>query len=253
MPMMGHADDRLRWFENGMAPPDRPLRLVCFPHAGASAFIFHEWHALIRGSIGVVPMQLPGRGERLREPPLRRLAPLLRAACAALLPLTDRPFALFGHSVGALIAFELARLLEREHGRTPEHLFVSGRGAPDRPSTRGNIHHLPSEAFVAALKAYNGTLRGLLDNPEALELFLPILRADLELVETYIYVSGPPLSCPITVFGGEEDDTVRPEDLEAWRWHTTRGCSMHLLPGDHFFVTTAPREVVRVIDEALRP
>lgn len=251
--MTGNDTDPKRWFECGLAPSDRPVRLVCFPHAGASAFIFREWHALMPASVGVVPMQLPGHGERLREAPFKRLGPLLRSVCAALLPALDRPFALFGHSVGALIAFELARLLEGEHGRRPEHLFVSGRGAPDLPSPRGDIHRLPPAAFVMALCEYSRSVRGLLDDPEAMELFLPILRADLELAETYGYVPRPPLSCPITVFGGEEDETVPPEQLSGWRRQTVRTCAIHMLPGDHFFVITAHRDVVGTIAEALRP
>jgi surfactin synthase thioesterase subunit len=243
--------DSLRWFERGAPPPDTPLRLVCFPHAGASAFVFRDWHALAPPGIGVASMQLPGRGERLREPAVRRLGPLVRAAGEALRPYLDRPFALFGHSVGALVAFELARLLAREYGRVPERLFVSGRPAPDRPPARRPIHDLPTPAFIDALKDFDPTLRGLLEDPEALELFLPILRADLEVSETWSYQPGAPLDCPITVFGGDADRTVSRDDLEGWRRCTTHECAIHVLPGDHFFVMTRQREVLRTIDRAL--
>lgn len=215
--------------------------------------MFRDWHALVPPSIGVVPIQLPGRGERLREPLLKRLDEVVQSARQAVLPLLDRRYALFGHSVGALIAFELASVLERENGRPPEHLFVAGRGSPDRPASRPPKHQLSRAEFVAALREFSPTLRGLLEDPEALDLFLPILRADLEISDTYVYRSRPPLSCPITAFGGTADDTVGADDLAGWRQHTRSGCTIEHFPGDHFFVTTAPWRVVRAIEGALHP
>jgi medium-chain acyl-[acyl-carrier-protein] hydrolase len=248
---MAEQSHDLRWFDRCLLPPDRPLRLICFAHAGASAFVFRDWQKLMPPAIGVVAIQLPGHGERMRECPERRIAPLLRDICAAALPFLDRPFALFGHSMGAVIAFELARLLECDHHLTARHLFVSGHRAPSCPGVRSKIHHLPSPAFISALKQYSDTLGGLLDDPEALELFLPILRADLELLETYIFRPGPPLSSPITVFGGEDDSSVPLSDLDEWRLQTVAACTIQVLPGDHFFVTADQHRVVRLIDQAL--
>lgn len=252
-PVVGLVGGGLRWFEKGVAPPDRPLRLICFPHAGASAFVFSEWHKLLPESIGVLPIQLPGRGERMGESPYRRLTSLLDDICPAILPFLDRPFALFGHSLGALIAFELAKRLEFQHSCVAKHLFVSGHRDPTCPAMHEDLYRLPTPAFVSALRQYSTTLCGLLGDPDALDVFLPILRADFELLETYVYEPGLPLSCPITVLAGRDDISVPHEHLAQWRLQTTVACSIHTLSGDHFFVMTNRGRVVQLIGETLRP
>jgi medium-chain acyl-[acyl-carrier-protein] hydrolase len=229
------------------------MRLLCFAHAGASGFFFRTWQGAMGQAIDVVPIHLPGHGNRLREAPFNRLLPLVDAACDALRPLVDRPFALFGHSVGAAIAFEIARRLENTSGRPAHHLFVAGRAAPDCPRRQPRIHHLPTRRLVAALRDRGGVPAAILDSPEALDLFMPILRADLAISETHSYLAGPPLNCPITVFGGIDDQWVRVEDLDTWARHTSRACDVCTLPGDHFFVATEREAMLHIIEAHLRP
>lgn len=172
--------------------------------------------------------------------PFTQLEPLVQVIAEVLLPYLDKPFALFGHSMGAVVSFELARLLRRQYKREPLHLFVSGRRAPQIPSSQACIHTLPEVAFLDKLRRLNGTPTAVLENVELMQLLLPTLRADFAVIETYIYAAEPPLSCPITVFGGLQDDEVGLDDLQAWRQHTNACFSLQLFPGDHFFLHSAP-------------
>jgi medium-chain acyl-[acyl-carrier-protein] hydrolase len=166
-------------------------------------------------------------------------------------PYLDLPFAFFGHSMGALIAFELARHLARRQARGPMHLFVSGRAAPQLPDEGPPIHHREYEAFVEELRHLNGTPAEVLQNPELLELLLPRLRADFALCETYRCPAGPPLRCPLTAFGGLEDDVTR-EELRAWESQTVGPFTLQLFPGDHFFLHRSRQGLVEAIVQALR-
>jgi medium-chain acyl-[acyl-carrier-protein] hydrolase len=167
------------------------------------------------------------------------VAPLVEVLAKSLRPKLDRPFAFFGHSLGSLVAFELSRRLKRDYGLEPTRLFVSGCGAPQIPAPRKILHTLPPAEFRKELHRLNGTPAAVLDNDELMELLLPTLRADFSLCETYTYFAEPPLTCPITVLGGLSDDTVRHQDLDAWREQTTGPFRLHLLPGDHFFLHSA--------------
>lgn len=216
--------------------PRAALRLFCFPYAGGAAHIFRGWPDGVPHAVEVCAVQYPGRGSRLAERPFTDLHQLVRAFVQPLLPLLDRPFAFFGHSMGAAIGFELAHLLREEHGLEPAHLFVSGRRAPQLPRTALNTYLLPDDELLAELRQLNGTPGEVLDNPELMQLLLPILRADFELIQTYTYAPKSPLGCPLTAFGGLRDDEARREQLEAWREHTTARFSLLMFPGDHFFL-----------------
>jgi medium-chain acyl-[acyl-carrier-protein] hydrolase len=150
----------------------------------------------------------------------------------------DKPFAFFGHSMGAVISFELTRYLRREHGIQPCQLFVSGNPAPQVPPREPPIYDLPQSEFLNEIRQLNGTPPELLDHPELMSLLIPMLRADFKLVQTYVYSAESPLDCPITAFGGLDDEKVTREDLDAWREQTTGNFSIHMLPGDHFFIQT---------------
>ena len=212
------------------------LRLFCFPYAGAGALIFRKWSDALPHDIEVCPIQLPGRGTRLTEPPFTKLPCLIEALARALVPLLDKPFAFFGHSLGALIGFELARQIRRQHGLHPVRLFASAGRAPQIPHRAPPIHTLPDNQFLAELRRLNGTPRELLDHEELMEVMLPILRADFALYETYLYSTEPPLNCPISAFGGLQDRRVSASDLEAWRSQTSASFSLRMFPGDHFFL-----------------
>ena len=181
-------------------------------------------------------MQLPGRESRFREAPFTRMSDAVEQAAGVLERHLDLPFALFGHSMGAILCFELARLLRSRYGVGPIHLFVSARRAPQFPDPRPPLHPLPDARFIAEIdRRYNGLPREVLANTELMELLLPMLRADVQMIETYAYEPDLPLDCPITAFGGLEDNDLRIEDLDGWRAHTNSHFEAKLFPGDHFF------------------
>ena len=195
-------------------------------------------------------MQLPGREQRLREPLFTQLNPLIDTLVEALLPYLDLPFAFFGHSLGAIICFELARQLRRQKYLTPLHLFVSGRRAPQIPDLQP-IHQLPKALFIEQLRRYNGTPEAVLQNNELMELLLPILRADLAINETYRYQSEAPLDCSLSAFGGLQDRKVSCYELELWREHTNSSFSLDMFSGDHFFLKTELNSLLQLISSHL--
>ncbi|HYP25227.1 MAG TPA: thioesterase II family protein [Blastocatellia bacterium] len=216
--------------------PSASVRLFCFPYAGGTAAGFRKWPAGLPNSVEVWSVQYPGRGSRIRESPFTRIAPLVDAAAEALMPYMDSPFAFFGHSMGAVVAFELSRILRRELSRTPLHLFVSGRRAPQVVDDTDEIYKLPDDEFVEELRRLNGTPAEVLEHKELMQLMLPLLRADFEAIGTYEYREEPPLACPISAFGGLEDQDVSRDNLAAWRSQTTSSFSVRMMPGDHFFL-----------------
>jgi medium-chain acyl-[acyl-carrier-protein] hydrolase len=231
---------RERWLACARPRPHADIRLFCFPYAGGGASVFRGWADGLPGSVEVCPVQLPGRETRFREPAFTRLPPLIEALAESLRPHLDRPFAFFGHSLGALVAFELARYLRQHQGREPFQLFVSGCGGPQARGQAGSfIHTLPAAEFWQEVRRLNGSPAAVLDNEELTELLLPTLRADFALCETYTYAAGPPLTCPVCALGGLGDDTVDRQDLDAWRELTTGAFRLRMLPGDHFFLQTA--------------
>ncbi|HEV7374817.1 MAG TPA: alpha/beta fold hydrolase [Pyrinomonadaceae bacterium] len=228
-----------RWISRLRPQPQSRLRLFCFPYAGGGAPIYHSWPNELPPTVEVCAIQLPGRGPRMMEKPFRRMPALVSALTDALLPLFDKPFAFFGHSMGAWIGFELARRLQSKHRVEPQHLFVSGAGAPHVPSRELPLHALPEAEFREVLGGLNGTPKELLESDELMQLMLPILRADFAVCETYTYRNGSILNCPITAFGGLQDRRLYRSDIKAWRAETNSSFSMHMFPGNHFFLHTA--------------
>ena len=226
-------------------------RLFCFPYAGGSALIFRDWPAGLSAEIEVCPVQLPGRGTRMTEPAFTRLAPLIDTLTEALLPHLDKPFSFFGHSLGAIISFEVARRLQAEYSLEPQHLFVSAHRAPQLADPDPPTYNLPEPEFVEELKRLNGTPPEVLQNDELMRLMIPLLRADFELVQTYSYVAGPPLNCPISALGGLRDHEVSRGQLEAWREHTKAAFTLRMFPGDHFFIHTAQQLLLTAVSKDL--
>ncbi len=239
------------WIASSSLNPRARLRLFCFPHSGAGASTFYPWRDRLPGGVDLCPVQLPGRETRLTEPPFTRLTPLVRAAAEALRPYMDRPFAFFGHSLGALVSFELARYLRRQGGPFPLHLFVSGHQAPQLPRRDPPIYNLPEPAFVEKLRQMNGMPEEVLQHDELRELLLPILRADFEVYDTYVYEPDVPLECPISAYGGLRDRYVSREDLEAWREQTSGAFTVRMFPGDHFYLNTDRPLLLRVLAQEL--
>jgi medium-chain acyl-[acyl-carrier-protein] hydrolase len=229
---------------------DRPdLRLFCFPSAGAGATAYRDWPDLLPESVEVVAIQLPGREDRLREPAFSALDPLVRALGQVLRPYLDLPVALFGHSGGALLAFEVARTLEAR-SRTAAHLFVSGHRAPQLPG-HSRLRDLPDDAFVAEVTALDGTDPRVFTDPALLRVVLPALRADVAMWETYRYRPGLALTGPITAFGGQSDPIVPEAHVQLWHRQTTGEFRYRIFPGGHFFLHESREQVVAAIAATL--
>ena len=237
------------WLSGVKPNPRAAIRLFCFPYAGGGATIFRTWQSGLPSEVEVCPVQLPGRGRRLTEAAYTNVHTLVQGLAQGLFPFLDKPFAFFGHSMGATISFELARYLRREHHLMPRHLFNSGRRAPHVPGTQAHTYNLPDDEFLATLHDLKGTPREALEQPELMELLLPLLRADFELSETYTYLDGPLLDCPMSIYGGQQDDEVPREHLEAWGEFTTGAVSLKMFPGDHFFVNTAQTALLRTLSK----
>jgi medium-chain acyl-[acyl-carrier-protein] hydrolase len=226
------------------------VRLFCFPYAGAGDSIFHSWQKSLSDMVEVCPVQLPGRGSRITEPPFTEMSQLVQTAGQSLAPYLDKPFAFFGHSMGALIGFQLARYIRREYSAQPVHLFVSGRCSPQTLSEPFSANRSDSE-ILGMLRRYNSTLEKALENPELMELVLPLVRADLALCESYVYASEPPFDFPITAFGGLDDQGVTRDCIERWREHTTGPFTVRMFRGDHFFLNAFKSPLLEAISKEL--
>jgi medium-chain acyl-[acyl-carrier-protein] hydrolase len=227
------------------------MRLFCFPYAGAGPFIFRSWPSGLPHDVEVCPIELPGRARRIKEPPYTRLEPLVAGVARLISPVLDQPFAFFGHSMGALISFELARHLRREGGPQPVHLFVSGRRAPQLPDSDPKLYDLPEPEFLDELRRLNGTAREFFEHPEVMQIITPVLRADFSVCQTYVYTAEPPLDYPITVYGGVLDPESSDGRLQAWHEQTTSSFTVRTFPGDHFFLNTAQTELLQALFDEL--
>jgi len=227
-----------RWLERRSNGVPR-LRLFCFPYAGGGARTFRDWADKLAPDLEVCAVQLPGRERRRSEPALRRTGEAVQILSDVLRPHLDLPFVLFGHSMGAVLAYEVARDLAARAGQEPRGLIVSGRRAPQLPSRRRNLHGLPRDEVIAEVKALNGTPAEVFEHPDLVDLILPTLRSDFELVETYVQPPGPVLSCPVIAASGREDREVSPHELAGWRSVTTGPFRTMLFEGDHFYLNDA--------------
>ncbi len=230
-------------------PAEAPLRLFTFPYAGGGAAIYRTWGDRLRG-VDVYSVLLPGRERRLREPPIGDLPLLLEALLPAFKALADRPFILFGHSMGALIAYELANRL-REWALDPEHLIVSACRAPERPRREQALHALPDRQLVTALRDYGGTPPVVLDHQEIVEMLLPMIRADFRLHETYRFVPCTPLNCPVTAIAGQYDRLVVEEEKVGWGNHTFGVFALNVISGNHFFITDCADTVLGLVQRCI--
>jgi medium-chain acyl-[acyl-carrier-protein] hydrolase len=223
------------------------LRLFCFPYAGGGSLVYRGWLEHFEPAVELCAIQYPGRENRIKEAPIERLPELIKWLVPDVLRFSDLPFAFFGHSLGALIAFELMRRLRREYALVPRRLFVSAHGAPHRPRDRGDYHKLPDAELVERLRKNKGSSDAVLDNAELMRLILPRLRADFALCETYVHQEEPPFAVPITVFGGTRDSSTPYTALQDWQKHTTGEFQVELLDGDHFFIHSAEPELLQQI------
>lgn len=237
------------WISCPQPHPKARLRLFCFPCAGSIATAYSTWSNNLPSDVEVCLVQLPGRGSRIREKPFTSLSALVQTLVPILQPHLDIPFAFFGHSMGALLGFEVARQLRRQVNPIPIHLFACSSSAPQRPILNP-IHTLPEAAFVAELShRYNAIPQPVLQNSELMQLFLPVLRADLTMLETYVYTNEKPLDCPITVFGGLQDSATSSLNLAEWREQTGSFFTLRMFPGDHFFLHNDKLPFLQVLSQ----
>ena len=240
----------LHLFQNN---PQASMRLFCFPHAGGAASFFRMWHQWLPDSIEVCPIQLPGRWERIHEPAFRSLEALMEAMTNPLQDYMDKPFALFGHSLGALIAYELVRKIQKvSDGLRLIHLFISSRRAPHVPAPQPYLHLLPDDQLLTSLSGRSADHKaGGRQNLHMQKAFLSVIRNDYEMGETYTYSPGPLLSIPLTVFGGLQDPRLSIEQLQAWQAYTDKSFSIQMFEGKHFYIQNLEKEVIKVIAEKL--
>jgi surfactin synthase thioesterase subunit len=232
-------------------PPARvDTRLVCLPYAGGSAQIFARWGRALPAGVDLCAVQLPGRANRHAEPAYRDVRALVPALAAGLRPWLDAPFVLLGHSMGAILAFELTRFLRRHQQPMPQWLIVSGCRAPQLPLRSRPLHDLPEAELIDELRALGGLPSALFDRPEHARLFTPLLRADLTLFESYGYTEEAPLACPILALGGLQDPRAPVEDLSGWEAQTIM-CDIRHLPGGHFFLHAAEPQYLQQVRAVL--
>ena len=212
------------------------VRIFCLPYAGGGASLFRDLIARAPEALEICPIQLPGRENRVSEAPFMHMAPLLETLKRVLQPYLDMPYAFFGHSMGALICFELARVYEQDRQTAPLHLFVSGHAAPHLPTSRPHIRHLPEVQFLEELRRFKGTPEEVLQHKELVQMLVPLLRADFSLCETYNCQPAPPLVCPISAFSGLQDQEVPPEAITGWHTQTSGAFRARFWHGNHFFV-----------------
>lgn len=242
-----------RWWFRAPAGPEARLRLVCFPYAGGGTVPFRRWPERLGPHVELWAAQLPGREGRRAEPAATDLRALGRTLAAELAHSAASPCAFFGHSMGAVLAFEAARELRRLGAPGPRALVVSAAQAPHLPHLKPPTYHLPDADFRAELARLNGTPRELLESEELMALMTPTLRADFEACQTYVYVDEPALDCPITAVAGASDTEVAPASMQAWSRHTSGAFACRVLAGDHFFIHSAAGAFLRVLAEALDP
>jgi medium-chain acyl-[acyl-carrier-protein] hydrolase len=228
--------------------PDAGHRIFCFPHAGVGPSVFRGWPDQLAADAEVCLIQLPGREGRLRETPFVSIAALMPALVEEMLPFLDRPFAFYGHSLGATIAFECALNLRRTMRLQPMHFFAGASPAPRMPWNHSPMRSLPEDHFVSEVeKRYGALPPEVISDAEMRALVLPILRADVAMIEEYVYSPDAPLDCGITVFGGLKDNMVKRPDLEAWREHTSGCFRLQMLDGNHLFLKSHRDQLLQSI------
>jgi medium-chain acyl-[acyl-carrier-protein] hydrolase len=231
--------------------PSPRLRLFCFPWAGGGVQSFTRWATALPQDIEVAPFELPGRGKRLHESGPKRMSELIPEIAASLSDGLGDSFAIFGHSLGALIAFELARHLKATVGREPLKLFVSGCKAPHLLTPKTTGERLSDADFQRRIARFNGTPREVLDNPDLMELILRALRTDFELFDGYQFEQREKLNCPIRALGGLYDPIVSVDAVKQWACHTSGAFSSSIVAGDHFFVASSEKQILSIISADL--
>jgi medium-chain acyl-[acyl-carrier-protein] hydrolase len=241
------------WLPSVRSRPGAESRLFCLPYAGTGASAYAGWQRGHAASVEVVPVHLPGREERLRESSFRRLDPLLDALAEVLAPCLDLPYAFYGHSLGGWIAYYLAQRFARAGEKLPAHLFIGASRAPHLPNPHPPIHALPRAQFAEHVSRRYGEIPpAILADRDLMEILVPIIQADMELLETVEFRPVDPLTVPISAFAGETDREITVADVAAWREHTRSRFSCETLPGDHFFLKSCASSLLSRVGQEMR-
>lgn len=236
------------WITRPRPRPDADIRLLCLPHAGAGAAMFHPLAARLPPAIELLAVALPGRESRLSEPPMTRMQPLIAALADAVAGITARPYAMFGHSMGALLAFELARELRRRDLPLPRTLVVSARRAPTVANSEPALHPLPDDRFVKELvRRYDAIPAAIMNEPELMALFVPILKADFAVFETHTHSDEPPLACALATYGGHDDPQT--EQMHGWAGLVSGAHRTRIFDGGHFYYADQRDALARTLAE----
>jgi medium-chain acyl-[acyl-carrier-protein] hydrolase len=240
--------DSTPWYVCSHIHASAKKRLFFFPYAGGGPSVFGKWLGKLPSYAEGYIAHYPGRGSRYQEPPINQLPVLVERLYQAIQSLLDKPFAFFGHSLGGLVAFELARQLRQQNLPQPQVLFVSACGAPHLPDSHPRIHTLRDDEFLESLQQLNGIPSEILHQADLMQLLLPMLRADFQAIENYVFTNDQPsLDCPIVAFGGLDDPRLSREYIEGWVLHTSSSFKSQYFPGDHFFINTATDTIIESI------
>jgi len=248
---MHDAEALEKWFFIPNPNPDAAIRLFCFPYAGGGGSVFFNWPKYLDKNIEVVAVRMPGREGRFKEKPFHNTRDAVLELIQMIPFMLDRPFAFFGHSLGTRISFELARELRKRGYPEPVYFFMSAGRAPHLPVNDRFLYQLPDDQFIEKIKAYNGLPKIISENSELMNLFIPVLKADIEIFKAYEYKEDKAFCAPIVVFGGMQDPIESPKGLEDWQMHTNGEFNIYLFPGGHFFIKDHVREVLELISNSL--
>lgn len=250
---MPNTQEPSAWFTDYGLPVEKSARVFAFPFSGAGTIIYQPLAKQFEHKdIAFLGVLLPGRERRYREALMVDLKQLVTALVDEIIPKTDKPFVFFGHSLGALIAYECCRELRRRKAPLPQQLYISAFRSPSMPNPNPELHKLNDAQLIQRIREYGGTPESILSSPELMALFTPILRADFTLFETYTYQHEAPLNCPITTLSGSNDSIVKPEYMLGWKSQSTLPIKRHLLSGDHFFLDKHKQFIIEELTNAFQ-
>jgi surfactin synthase thioesterase subunit len=237
-----------KWFKPIRVNSQAKVNLVCFPFAGSGASIFFPWEKFLHSDFNIYAFQAPGREDRIGEDLIDNLELLVQKGSAELLKLANKPIILFGHSLGAVIAFEITKLIEKQ-GIEPKCLIVSGRQPPHLSLKMPPISELSDQDLLKGLLDLEGTDREIVKHPELLEIILPIIRADFKIGEKYLLPIQDQINCPIIAIGANNDPWVKVDELSQWQKFTRQECQLKTISGDHFYVKNDFQEIVQLLNQ----
>lgn len=238
-----------KWFFTLKEKPESQIRVIALPFAGGGPSAFHSWHPIFSDNIELIVINYPGRETRFTEKPVNDPEEMVSEIVNSLSDYSDKPFVLFGHSMGAMLAYFVTCELQRKQLMMPEILFVSGMRAPHIASRSEPVKQMNDEDLVNSLNKYGGMPAELFKNKELLQIFLPIIRADLEMLGRVPVEKSDNVNVPIFAYGGELDQTFTKDDLQQWDQYSDVEFKLHLMPGGHFYINQHRNELLRAIED----